>query len=152
MQMNKLGEIFCIVVLALFCVALGIANGAQNSKTERSAVPAYTVSTDGPGLYGTYCAVCHGIRGQGDGPAAPAMKQKVSDLTILSKKNKGKFPEEQVYASISGDQPSKIRAHGSSDMPTWGYVFRRDSKSPGDREAVTRLKTLTAYVKSIQVK
>ncbi len=152
MQVNGLGKIFWVTAAALFCVSLNIVAAAQDSKAGKSTAPSYTVSADGPGLYRTYCAVCHGVRGQGDGPAAPAMKQKVSDLTVLSKKNGGKFPEEEVYASISGDQPSKIRAHGSSDMPTWGYVFRRDSKSPGDREAVTRLKALTAYVKSIQVK
>ncbi len=152
MQVNGLGKFFCVAVAVLFCVSLSMIAAAQDSKASKGSAPPYTVSTDGPGLYRTYCAVCHGVRGQGDGPAAPAMKQKVSDLTVLSKKNGGKFPEDEVYASISGDQPSKIRAHGSSDMPTWGYVFRRDSKSPGDREAVTRLKTLTAYVKSIQTK
>ncbi|MCC6265271.1 MAG: cytochrome c [Bryobacterales bacterium] len=152
MRVNELGVIVCVASLALFCTSLVIAGAAQEGKTDQGKAPSYTVSTDGPGLYRTYCAVCHGVRGQGDGPAAPAMKQKVSDLTVLSRRNGGKFPEEQVYASISGDQASKIRAHGTSDMPTWGYIFRRDSKSPGDREAVTRLKTLTAYVKSIQVK
>ncbi|MCC7340074.1 MAG: cytochrome c [Bryobacterales bacterium] len=152
MRVNELGVIVCVASFALVCASLSIANAAQEGKTDQDKAPSYTVSTDGPGLYRTYCAVCHGVRGQGDGPAAPAMKQKVSDLTVLSRRNGGKFPEEQVYASISGDRASKIRAHGTSDMPTWGYIFRRDSKSPGDREAVTRLKTLTAYVKSIQVK
>lgn len=152
MRVNRLIEISSFAVAVLLFASLTPSVAAQDSKTGKNTAPSYTVSTDGPGLYRTYCAVCHGIRGQGDGPAAPAMKQKVSDLTLLSRKNGGKFPEEEVYASISGDQASKIRAHGTSDMPTWGYVFRRDSKSPGDREAVTRLRTLTAYVKSIQAK
>jgi mono/diheme cytochrome c family protein len=103
-------------------------------------------------MYRTYCAVCHGVRGQGDGPAAPAMKQKVTDLTMLTKNNGGKFPEERVYASIAGDVNAKIAAHGSSDMPTWGYVFRRISSSTDEREAVVRLKTLTAHVKTMQAR
>ncbi len=151
MRVTKLDWIFCAALAALICIPFSVRLTAQNPAPGKSSVP-YTASTDGPGMYRTYCAVCHGIRGQGDGPAAPAMRQKVSDLTVLSKKNGGKFPEEEVYASIAGDKDSKIQAHGASDMPTWGYVFRRDSKTPGDREAVVRLKTLTAYVKSIQVK
>ena len=151
MGVNKLGGVLYLAALAFFCASLSVPLAAQNSKSKQDTVP-YTEPTDGPGMYRTYCAVCHGIRGKGDGPAAPAMKQKVSDLTVLSKKNSGKFPEEQVYASIAGDKDSKIRAHGASDMPMWGYVFRRISKTPGDREAVVRLKTLTAYVKSIQEK
>ncbi|MCZ2156249.1 MAG: cytochrome c [Bryobacterales bacterium] len=150
MRVTRSLWICCAALAALICTSFTVRLGAQDS-TDKRPVP-YTAPTDGPGMYRTYCAVCHGIRGQGDGPAAPAMRQKVSDLTVLSKKNGGKFPEEEVYASIAGDKDSKIQAHGASDMPTWGYVFRRISKTPGDREAVVRLKTLTAYVKSIQAK
>ena len=122
---------------------------AQTPKVEKSSVP-YTAPTDGQGMYRTYCAVCHGVRGKGDGPAAPAMKQKVTDLTMLAKSNGGKFPEERVYNSIAGD--ANLPAHGSSEMPTWGYIFKRISSSTDEREAVVRLKTLTEYVKKIQAK
>jgi mono/diheme cytochrome c family protein len=157
MRISSFGRLVVLASLALLVAAVTVTAPAQSGasaqtrKVEKSSVP-YTAPTDGPGMYRTYCAVCHGVRGQGDGPAAPAMKQKVTDLTMLTKNNGGKFPEERVYASIAGDQNAKIAAHGSSDMPTWGYVFRRISSSTDEREAVVRLKTLTAHVKSMQAR
>lgn len=121
---------------------------AQQRPVQRSTDAPYTAPTDGPGMYRTYCAVCHGPRGKGDGPAAPAMKSKVTDLTQLTKTNKGKFPEDRVYNSIAGDM--NIPAHGAQDMPTWGYVFKRISGSTDEREAVVRLKTLTNHIKTMQ--
>lgn len=157
MRISSFGRLVVLASLALLVAAVTVTAPAQSGasaqtrKVEKSSVP-YTAPTDGPGMYRTYCAVCHGVRGQGDGPAAPAMKQKVTDLTMLTKNNGGKFPEERVYASIAGDQNAKIAAHGSSDMPTWGYVFRRISSSTDEREAVVRLKTLTAHVKTMQAR
>jgi mono/diheme cytochrome c family protein len=157
MRISSFGRLVALASLALLVAAVTVTAPAQSGasaqtrKVEKSSVP-YTAPTDGPGMYRTYCAVCHGVRGQGDGPAAPAMKQKVTDLTMLTKNNGGKFPEERVYASIAGDVNAKIAAHGSSDMPTWGYVFRRISSSTDEREAVVRLKTLTAHVKTMQAR
>ena len=138
--------IWTLPVLAVFFIFLS-SSEAQQRQVQRTDAP-YTAPTDGPGMYRTYCAVCHGVRGKGDGPAAPAMKSKVTDLTVLTKSNKGKFPEDRVYTSIAGD--INIPAHGAQDMPTWGYVFKRISGSTDEREAVIRLKTLTNYVKNMQ--
>ena len=142
------GFVLVCLLVTLFALSAGPLMG-QVPKVEKSSVP-YTAPTDGQGMYRTYCAVCHGVRGKGDGPAAPAMKQKVTDLTALSKNNGGKFPEERVYNSIAGD--TNVPAHGSSDMPTWGYIFKKISSSTDEREAVVRLRTLTAHVKKMQEK
>ena len=40
-------------------------------------------------MYASYCASCHGTKGLGDGPAAPALKVLPTDLTSLSRKNGG---------------------------------------------------------------
>lgn len=141
-------RLLATALLAFVC-ANGSAQAPAQTKVETTSVP-YTAPTDGPGMYRTYCAVCHGVKGKGDGPVAPAMKHKVSDLTVLSKNNGGKFPEERVYNSIAGDM--NIPAHGITDMPTWGYIFRKISSSTDERESVVRLKTLTAFVKSMQGK
>lgn len=99
-------------------------------------------------MYRAYCAVCHGLDGKGSGPAASALKQRLPDLTLLSKKNGGKFPDFRVTGVIQGD--AAIAAHGSRDMPMWGDVFR-DLKR--DESTVTlRVHNLTQYLASIQQK
>src|ERR1039457_3619187 len=81
-----------------------------------------TSPTKGPDLYRRYCAVCHGKDGKGGGPAAAALKASPTDLTQLSKSNGGKFPVGSVRQLLGGG--SSTPAHGSTEMPIWGPVFR----------------------------
>ena len=101
-------------------------------------------------MFVTYCAVCHGQDGKGAGPAAEALKKPPADLTQLTRKNNGKFPDQRVSLVISTG-PSEILAHGSKEMPVWGDLFKHlGSNDPG----VVRLRVvnLTDYIKSIQAK
>jgi mono/diheme cytochrome c family protein len=109
--------------------------------------------TDGNELYGELCAVCHGINGKGDGPAAPALKKGVPDLTMLASNNLGTFPREAVEKAITGK--SRIVSHGTVDMPIWGRAF--ENAMPGEklyiREGLARQRiyNLTAHLESMQV-
>ena len=47
--------------------------------------------------YDASCASCHGLRGTGDGPNAPYLNRKASDLTALAKNNGGVFPVNRLY-------------------------------------------------------
>ena len=69
------------------------------------------------------CAVCHGLGGKGEGVMATLnlLTVKPTDLTQLSKKNKGAFPFWQVYRIIDGRE--EVKGHGTRDMPIWGDVF-----------------------------
>ena len=80
----------------------------------------WTVS--GPELYRSYCAVCHGQDGKGNGPAAPGLKTQPADLTLLAKNAGGKFPANRVTNILNSEEP--VTAHGSKDMPIWGPLFR----------------------------
>src|SRR3972149_9167430 len=53
-------------------------------------------SMNGRTLFMAYCATCHGADARGNGPVAPALKTQPPDLTLISKRNNGKFPQEQV--------------------------------------------------------
>lgn len=103
----------------------------------------------GAAMYRAYCASCHGVRGKGDGPAAPALKQRPADLTTLAKQSGGKFPAVRVFQSVEGD--AAIAAHGSREMPVWGTALRR---AGADNEAALKLRVrnLVRYIESIQVK
>ena len=98
-------------------------------------------------MYVAYCASCHGGDGQGNGPAAPALKVAPTNLTLLAVKSGGMFPDAHVAAVIRGEALSA--AHGSKDMPVWGPVFL----SLGHHDAASvqlRVANLTKYLASIQ--
>jgi mono/diheme cytochrome c family protein len=104
-------------------------------------------SVQGKDNFETYCAVCHGKNAKGDGPAAPAMKTPVADLTMIAKKNGGKFNAVAVKEMIKGAE-REMAAHGSKEMPIWGPVFR---SFQGDTNiAELRVNNLVDYIQSIQ--
>jgi hypothetical protein len=45
----------------------------------------------------------------------------VPDLAHLAARNGGKFPAERVRSAIDGREA--FLAHGSSNMPVWGFEF-----------------------------
>ena len=106
-------------------------------------------SVKGPELFRAHCAACHGAGGKGDGPVASALKTKPADLTVLSKKNGGKFPAEHVRKFILGDEPT-LTSHGSREMPVWGPIFHQieEDQDLGN----VRVQNLTKYLESIQQK
>jgi mono/diheme cytochrome c family protein len=104
------------------------------------------VSIEGPANYAAYCAVCHGAEGRGDGPAAPAMKMPVPDLTTLAQRNDGKFNALAVEQTIRSAGRVASRAHGIDDMPIWGEVFRGE----GTQRTTLRIGNLVKYLESIQ--
>jgi mono/diheme cytochrome c family protein len=102
-----------------------------------------TSSADGAQMYSSYCAACHGKLGKGDGPAAPALKVKPSDLTLLKKNHGGTFSTKDFEEKINGVAMSS--AHGSTDMPVWGPIFREIAGSPE-----LRIFNLKKYIDAMQ--
>ena len=101
--------------------------------------------TDGAQEYRNFCAVCHGLAGHGDGPMASELTRQPSDLTTLSAKNGGSFPETVVYQIIDGRRI--VLSHGTREMPIWGDRFSTDS----DATAVdTRISALISHIECIQ--
>ena len=67
----------------------------------------------------TYCAECHGVDGKGTGPRSRTLTTKPADLTLLAKKNKGKFDPGTIFQIIDGRSP-RATGHLSQEMPIWG--------------------------------
>ena len=134
--------------IALGCFALSAA--VATGQTKPPATAAYErliYSVKGPDLYRAHCAACHGLDGQGGGSAAPALKVKPADLTVLSKNNGGKFPAERIGRIISGDEPSLL-SHGSREMPVWGPIFHQIENDQDFGNV--RVQNLLKYLGSIQ--
>jgi hypothetical protein len=104
------------------------------------------VSVEGKDTFGAYCAVCHGTDAKGQGPAAPALKGPVPDLTMIAKRH-GKFDAIAMERVVSGADkvPS---AHGTVGMPIWGPLFKTADSDPG--VAKLRIQNLVKYLQSIQ--
>jgi len=133
-------------VLAALLFSVGLA-GAQETKTRVRINP--TAADSGDEMYKEYCADCHGQTGKGDGPAAAALKDPPPDLTLLAKKNGGKFPAHHVRSVI--DMGVAEPAHGTKDMPIWGPLFRAIS-GQDSRVVNLRISSLTDYIKAMQTK
>ena len=136
-----------LLLMLLFSSAV-ITNAQQTPKGIKSAPIAVTNAGSGEEMFNTYCAVCHGAGGKGDGPAATEFKIPPANLTTLARRHDGKYPEAYV-AQILTTGPRDAKAHGSEDMPVWGVLF----KSIGDAgQAKLRIHNLTKYVESLQAK
>lgn len=106
----------------------------------------------GSELYQHFCASCHGLKARGNGPVARTLKAKVPDLTRIAARNGGTYPAEQVRETIDG---MRLRdAHGTRDMPVWGWQFYAiDGEDPVRRErAAEFIRRLVDYLASVQRK
>jgi mono/diheme cytochrome c family protein len=132
-----------ILAAGLSCFA-----ASAQEKTVKKVPARPTTATAGKDLFRQYCAVCHGQDAKGAGPAAAALKKNPGDLTQLSRKNNGKFPEQRVLATFKGE--AGVTAHGSQDMPVWGPIF--SNMSPNLNQGQDRVYALLNYLEEIQAK
>lgn len=133
-----------LLAMMMGLAALALAAGQKEVKK----IPVTPTRADSAvDMFKTYCASCHGVDGKGHGPAAEALKIPPADLTVLNQKNGGKFPGGKVTRIVEG--ADTVTAHGSSDMPTWGPIFR--SLDPNNA-ALTKLRiaNLAKYIESMQ--
>lgn len=87
-----------------------------------SASPAFAEGDPaaGEGVFRTFCAACHGLDAQGDGPMSGLLTVEPPDLTALAASNGGDFPVFAVVRQIDGRDP--MMAHGG-EMPIFGAIF-----------------------------
>ena len=150
--MTGLGEKFkealplALIIVLIPVILSGAAGQNQVAPNANGQFTPLIRSVEGPDLFRAYCAPCHGLSGKGSGPAAPALKAQVPDLTLLARNHRGQFPAAYVREVIVGDKV--VIAHGSREMPVWGPVFHQ-IEADVDRGNV-RLENLVQYLESIQ--
>jgi mono/diheme cytochrome c family protein len=104
-------------------------------------------AAQGHALYLQYCASCHGVSGEGDGPVAHSLITPPANLRRLGERFGNPLPEDQVARYIDGR--AEVKAHGPRDMPVWGTRFYY--KSAGDERRTREwIAQLVAYLRSIQ--
>jgi mono/diheme cytochrome c family protein len=107
--------------------------------------------------YRDNCASCHGVSAKGDGPLRSFLVKQPSDLTTISQRNGGKFPQELMWEVIDGRWSGDGGPHGSREMPVWGSEFKaRAMTQPGDSSRTAewssrnRIVSLLRYLETIQ--
>ena len=142
MRAHMLSSRTAALALAIAFVLGASAMGfPQQIKREPAPV---TRPDSGAQMYHAYCASCHGVAGRGDGPAATALKTAPTDLTQLSSRYEGTFPKSDLEQVLTGQHGTE--AHGTSDMPVWGYVFTMMGNE------TLRVHNLSTYIESLQRK
>jgi len=137
-----------LVMISTFAVTQDKAP-AQTAPAVKHVPISNASPTSGKEMYESYCAVCHGKDGKGNGPAAPALKVPPPDLKQLAKKSGGKYPSAHVASVIRGQ--ADLASHGSKDMPIWGPLFSSISQGH-EAQVQQRVANLVSYIESLQQK
>ena len=113
------------------------------------AAPAAAQPT-GAEIYLQFCAACHVIGADGNGPMAPILLAPPPDLTGLFERNGGEFPVFGVVRRIDGRDPL------FAEMPLWGDVFEGEPASaistPSGQPVLTSesIARVTEYLRTVQ--
>jgi mono/diheme cytochrome c family protein len=83
----------------------------------------------------------------GDGPVAEALKRRPVNLTLLAARNGNRFPRERVTRALTGEGRA-VAAHGTTEMPIWGPLFR---VFEADARVRVRIDNLVSYIETLQV-
>jgi mono/diheme cytochrome c family protein len=135
-----------LAAILILAAAAATAVAAPAQQTAEAVVS----GTSGDAVFKTYCGSCHGKSAKGDGPLADALRYRPADLTLLAKRNAGKFDADKVYRMIDGRD--LVKSHGGTDMPVWGDAFKRSGEGYSEKAVKVRIQALVDYLKSIQVK
>lgn len=138
-----------VILVAISTFAVAQQAPAQTAPTVKHVPITSAPSNSGKEMFNSYCAVCHGKDGKGNGPAASAMKTPPTDLTLLAQKSGGKYPASHVAAVIKGQ--ASTPSHGSQDMPVWGPLFSSISQGH-EGQVQQRITNLVSYIESLQAK
>lgn len=135
-----------LIKYAILAAAIGLGACASQRLDTRPIA-----QLSGVELYERLCASCHGVQAKGDGPVAPLIMIGVPDLTRMALRKGGEFPAADVRRTIDGR--FERSAHGSRDMPVWGWQLYNSQSLQDEAERArvdAMLGRLVEYVRSIQ--
>jgi mono/diheme cytochrome c family protein len=104
----------------------------------------------GEELYLRFCASCHGTEALGNGPVSRSLNVAVPDLTKIASRY-GAFPAGVIRDIIDG-RGIDSRAHGTREMPVWGYEFWIEEGADVNAHKAARdaINKLVEHLRSLQ--
>jgi len=144
MFVRTLGSLLRLCAFSGSMVGVCFAQEKQSQKAPDTS----SALSSGAELYKDHCVVCHGNDLKGNGPF-PAPYRTPPDLTTLSQRHGGKFPEAYVLKVLRNGV--SLPAHGPAEMPVWGTEFEASNRLT-KAEVDSRINNLKDYLKSRQAK
>lgn len=134
--------------LSLFALSAGLLMSCTDTSSDSNVMP---TREDGAVFFAQNCASCHGADGKGAGALAAGLSSTPVDLTLLSRKNGGHFPQARALSYIYGDPDN---SHLARVMPQFGGAMAEDLV-PVEIEGILtptprELAGLLEYLESIQ--
>jgi mono/diheme cytochrome c family protein len=136
------------VPVYLIMLTFGAVVASAQTKTIKDVPYQPAQTNQGVDLFNQHCAVCHGTDAKGTGPAAEALKKAPADLTQITRRNNGAFPELKVEQVIEG--LAQIAVHGTREMPMWGNLL--NGSQHDEMMGKMRVFALMKYIEQIQAK
>jgi mono/diheme cytochrome c family protein len=104
----------------------------------------------GEEIFWRFCASCHGSEARGDGPVSRSLNVAVPDLTTIARRY-GEFPAAAIRDVIDGRGVDR-RAHGTREMPVWGYEFWIEEGADVNAQRAVRdaINRLVEYLRDLQ--
>jgi len=138
--------------LLVIAVAVTLFSGTGYSDQSRTKVtiPVTRITpTSGKQMYANYCAPCHGMDAKGHGAVATALRVPPTDLTLLSRNNRGRFPDTHIVSVLQNGV--EIPAHGTAEMPVWGPILGKMNQA-NSQDRMLRISNLSHYLESVQAR
>ena len=105
---------------------------------------------EGERLYRIHCLACHGESGRGEGSMREQLDIEPPDLTIIAAENGGECPTEKIRQIIDGRHVTP--AHGTREMPVWGFTFQSSATDTvAEKDVQALITALTEYLESMQI-
>jgi hypothetical protein len=150
--MNKLIAYAAIIVVGLVSLgAFAAETGATGVVIKQVPLTYQDIALkSGHEMYDQLCAVCHGVAGRGDGPAAPALSSPVPDLTQFRVETGSEY-HAQLESVIAGKNRTVHK--DIIGMPLWftefQYVRRNKFGHPRSMYANLKIHSLAEYVEEL---
>jgi mono/diheme cytochrome c family protein len=123
------------VAAAVWLAGAGARVGADDSQSPaRQEIPLNYEQSNGQKLFAHYCAVCHGVSGEGDGFNAFNLTPKPRDLS--DRASMQHFSDQQLFQVISQGGAERGR---SNLMPPWGHTLSE-----------RQIRYVVAYVRTLE--
>ena len=133
------------VTVFMLLVAAKVAAGGAHA-AERPGESAALSS--GRASYQQFCAACHGLNGKGGGPVASLLLEAPADVTQISRRRNGAFPQADLEALLLARSRASLPQAMPRHMILFGPIFLSMDSDPAFARA--QVAELLTFIESMQ--
>lgn len=126
------------VTIATALILAGLTTACRDTRDTTTGADAS--KERGAALFVEHCVDCHGSDARGEGPIARGLSSVPADLTLISQRRGGEFPDAEIRRMVDGR--SDFVGHRDVEMPLWGEFFDDDPEH--------KITALVRYLEGLQ--